>query len=609
MRKAFFPALWLFCAALPTATKAQSRSDGNARAYIAQFKDLAISEQKRTGMPAAIKLAQGLHETGAGTSRLATLANNHFGMKCKRDWKGETLDHTDDAPNECFRKYPSAEESYRDQGNYLRNNPRYATCFSTDVKDYKTWAIELRRAGYATNPKYADKLTKTIEDYNLQQYTLIAAGEQPDTEAQEAPRPTASEVVRQDLRTITNEAAKIPEKAKELLHEVARVPEKAKALVENTFQKSSGEAQLETYKGLQGFYARAGQSLLAEATRFNVRYAKLLEWNDLPDGPLPYDMFVFLEKKPARGSAATHIVKPGETLHQIAQLEAVQLASLRQFNMIDLGEEPQPGAVLQLQKGATSRPAVYLPSQQHLPGAVADAPQNDLWTKTEPVASIEKPVEDVVEAPEAPPVAAKPEPVVAREEKVVPIPVVVEPEKAVAPPPVVADPLPTTPEEPVAVAPTPPPVPVAEAPKPDHPFIAKSDINDTPAPPVVATPVPPPAPVATAEAPAEAFTTPVAAAEPVYDDTPLGRLKAKMDRAVYARQNGATEPAPVEKPAPEAPRRETVTANRPSFHTVGKGETVFGIAKKYGISVTELRKWNSMDFTALKEGQKLKLKP
>src|SRR5215217_7280258 len=96
-----------------------------ALAYIRQYKDLAISEQQRSGVPAAITLAQGIHETQAGTSELATEANNHFGIKCKKEWQGETYAHTDDAPNECFRKYTRATDSYRDHSDYLRNSKRY----------------------------------------------------------------------------------------------------------------------------------------------------------------------------------------------------------------------------------------------------------------------------------------------------------------------------------------------------------------------------------------------------------------------------------------------------------------------------------------------------
>jgi len=132
--------------------------------YINKYKELAIAEMQRTGIPASIKLAQGIHETSAGTSDLVKRSNNHFGLKCKAEWTGMTVKHTDDAPNECFRKYESPLDSYKDQSNYLKNSPRYASLFDLDPTDYKAWAFGLKKAGYATNPKYTQVLIKLIED-------------------------------------------------------------------------------------------------------------------------------------------------------------------------------------------------------------------------------------------------------------------------------------------------------------------------------------------------------------------------------------------------------------------------------------------------------------
>ncbi|HRF25764.1 MAG TPA: glucosaminidase domain-containing protein, partial [Ferruginibacter sp.] len=138
--------------------------------YIDQYKELAIEEMRRTGVPASIKLAQGIHETESGNSDLVKRSNNHFGIKCKTGWSGEFVYHDDDALGECFRKYPSAEESYRDHSNFLRRSNRYAFLFNLDPTDYKNWAYGLKKAGYATNPKYPLLLIKYIEQYNLQEY-------------------------------------------------------------------------------------------------------------------------------------------------------------------------------------------------------------------------------------------------------------------------------------------------------------------------------------------------------------------------------------------------------------------------------------------------------
>ena len=145
-------------------------------AYITRYKDLAIAEMKRTGVPAAITLAQGIHETEAGTSVLVKKSNNHFGIKCKDEWRGQSVSHDDDARGECFRKYSAAEDSYRDHSDFLRNRPNYASLFTLDPTDYQGWAYGLKKAGYATNPKYAQVLIKLIQDYNLEDYTLIAMG-------------------------------------------------------------------------------------------------------------------------------------------------------------------------------------------------------------------------------------------------------------------------------------------------------------------------------------------------------------------------------------------------------------------------------------------------
>jgi flagellum-specific peptidoglycan hydrolase FlgJ len=154
--------------------KAQESYDQRVKDYIEHYKDWAMEEQRRSGVPAAITLAQGIHETSAGTSELALNANNHFGIKCKKEWTGETYAYTDDAPDECFRKYPSAFQSYKDHSDYLAGSQRYSALFKLSAKDYSGWCVGLKRCGYATNPKYSQILIKLIEEYNLQQYTYAA---------------------------------------------------------------------------------------------------------------------------------------------------------------------------------------------------------------------------------------------------------------------------------------------------------------------------------------------------------------------------------------------------------------------------------------------------
>lgn len=138
--------------------------------YVAQFKGIAMDNMKIYGIPASIVLAQGILESGAGRGDLAVNANNHFGIKCHQDWTGETIKHDDDSAQECFRKYDDVSESFKDHALFLTTRGRYSNLFALSKGDYKGWAKGLRTAGYATDPKYPNKLIYYIERYNLDQY-------------------------------------------------------------------------------------------------------------------------------------------------------------------------------------------------------------------------------------------------------------------------------------------------------------------------------------------------------------------------------------------------------------------------------------------------------
>jgi LysM repeat protein len=153
----------------------------SALSYIDKFKDVAIEEMNSNGIPASITLAQGLLESGNGNSSLAKYANNHFGVKVTSDWKGKGYYKDDDKRNDCFRVYTDARESYRDHSEFLKRK-RYSALFELDKNDYKNWALGLKQAGYATNPKYPDMLINIIDRYKLYQY------DQPESEAQKLRR-------------------------------------------------------------------------------------------------------------------------------------------------------------------------------------------------------------------------------------------------------------------------------------------------------------------------------------------------------------------------------------------------------------------------------------
>ena len=319
--------------------------DARVAAYIDQFKDVAMAEQQRCGIPASITLAQGILETAAGTSELCVNAQNHFGIKCKSDWKGMTYAYTDDAKDECFRKYKDALTSYKDHSDFLKNSKRYASLFEYAVEDYHSWAKGLKRCGYASNPQYAVKLIQIVEKYNLQHYTKLALNYSPSGAQQEilaaaTPHASGAYIPNEQLETYTSYG-------------------------NSASGSNSGQQQpisyytLTTNNGLKGFYAPKGDLLLEYAIKNRIRYSRLLELNDLFDQPLEADMFIYLEKKRKTGTEETYIVLPGESLLMIAQSTGMQLESLRNLNHIPPGMEPEPGSILYLQNVAPTPPNTY----------------------------------------------------------------------------------------------------------------------------------------------------------------------------------------------------------------------------------------------------------
>ena len=162
----------LLCFFYISILNAQNKSE----IYIEKYKDIAIAEMNEYGIPASVTLAQAILESGNGESRLAREGNNHFGIKCHNDWTGETIIEDDDEKGECFRKYKNANESFRDHSLFLTQRGRYTFLFDYDVSNYKKWARGLKKAGYATDPKYPDKLIRIIETYELYIYDKEVLG-------------------------------------------------------------------------------------------------------------------------------------------------------------------------------------------------------------------------------------------------------------------------------------------------------------------------------------------------------------------------------------------------------------------------------------------------
>jgi len=306
--------------------------------YISQFKDLAIAEMQRTGVPAAIKLAQAINETMAGASDLVMRSNNHFGVKCKSTWTGETVKHNDDARGECFRKYPSPDESYRDHSDFLKANQRYAFLFNLDPTDYAGWAWGLKKAGYATNPRYATALIKTIEDYGLQHYSFIALGKIPDK---------AYELANTENPADENKSGATAE-------EVRTVVKTETATAEKGAKYPKGQFKINETKVV---YVPKSTSYLAIAKEYDVDLSKIFEFNDMPRSEeVDKDRLVYLQRKRKTGNNEFHTVQPGETLHDIAQQQAIRLESLIELNWLQPGEIPAIGEQLSLKKKSSTKP-------------------------------------------------------------------------------------------------------------------------------------------------------------------------------------------------------------------------------------------------------------
>jgi flagellum-specific peptidoglycan hydrolase FlgJ len=313
--------------------KAQTMS---TQQYVTTYKDIAINEMHTSGIPASITLAQGVLETQSGNGWLVLNSNNHFGIKCKNNWSGATVNYDDDARQECFRKYNTAAESYRDHSTFLKNNPRYSFLFQFQSEDYKSWAYGLKQAGYATSKTYPQQLIKIIEDYNLQQYTLEGEG-------------VAKAGTFEDSR-----AEKDAENRDYQPGRASAATPIATPSATNTAAIPKGVFEI---NGRKVIYLPAGTALIQVANDHDIKLRNLVKYNDLADDNLlPKDMFIYLQKKSKQGKDDYHVVKTGETMYDIAQAEGIQLRWLRRRNKMDEGQEPAAGEKLALAGYASSVP-------------------------------------------------------------------------------------------------------------------------------------------------------------------------------------------------------------------------------------------------------------
>lgn len=288
--------LALCCALLVQAQRRNARYLN----YIDQYSSLAVEQMQKHGIPASIKLAQGLLESGAGVSTLASKSHNHFGIKCGGNWGGPSVRHTDDAPNECFRAYKHPRESYEDHSLFLRRGPRYAFLFDLDVTDYKAWARGLKKAGYATDPSYANRLISIIEDYEL--YRFDKPGKH---------------------RRVSKQ-----------------VPTTARAA-----------HQVYIANGLAYVVARWGDTFESLEKELGIKARKLMKYNDWHKGyTLVEGDIVYLKKKKKRAMRPheVYIVRDGDSMHSIAQTYGIRLKNLYEMNRKDGEYVPEVGDRLRL---------------------------------------------------------------------------------------------------------------------------------------------------------------------------------------------------------------------------------------------------------------------
>lgn len=342
MKNKFGLIILLFC----TQIFAQESRDLD---YIRLYARLAVEEMELYKIPASITLSQGILETGGGQSRLAEIANNHFGIKCKspKEWSGPTISHTDDAPNECFRKYGSVQESYRDHSKFLAERPYYKDLFKLNMRDYKAWAHGLKKAGYATNPKYAGILISRIEKYNLDQFDKISA-DQVQEKLQELYGP--SDIIA--LSGITNTTSDII---------AATVPEPVASAAITSIEQPVKKIEIEERAknplmrikhhpvGVDYVVAQEGESLVSIAKLYEFNAKELAKFNELPkEAKLTSGQFVFLDKKKNKGAQKTYVVQTDESMYLISQKVGMKISKLYKLNNMEVGQQPKAGTVLNL---------------------------------------------------------------------------------------------------------------------------------------------------------------------------------------------------------------------------------------------------------------------
>ena len=288
--------------------------------YIAKYKYDAIKEMNRAGVPASITLAQGMLESGYGNSELAKKANNHFGIKCHSKWNGPIYRIDDDKKDECFRKYKSVWHSYRDHSDFLKRSKRYAFLFDLKMTDYKGWCKGLKKAGYATNPKYASLLIKMIERYDLNQY-----------------------VSKKRRKKKRFQSIKPNVKEEDDNRSNARLEEEG----DDDFEVNIGTLapEVKTSKNwIKYIEVKKGDTYYSISKNNSIPIKRLYKYNECnADTLLKSGTVLYLQPKRSKGTSKYHVFKKGDNLYRLSQDYGIKLNDIYKRNNWSVGYTPKVG--------------------------------------------------------------------------------------------------------------------------------------------------------------------------------------------------------------------------------------------------------------------------
>lgn len=348
MKKVIFPAFLLFIFISPLC--AQQYTEADIYLYIEKYKDLAIRKMYEYKIPASITLAQGVFESACGTSRLATYGNNHFGIKCHKEWEGDTLLVDDDALGECFRKYDRVEESYNDHSLFLISRPRYNNLFTLDIMDYKAWAKGLKSAGYATNPHYAERLISLIERFDIAKNDTLYLERLASDYFTENPDDKIVSVEKEEVVPLEEE--------KPQQKEVVAAPETTSRIYFKADPRKFKPvvypfSERDVYENNQTHFviAEEGETYSSIAQDVQRTEMELRSFNEAEPGsePQPGEV-IYVEKKAKQHTAGLHTVKPGETLRFISQQYGVRLNMILKYNKLNTASIIHPKDKIKLKK-------------------------------------------------------------------------------------------------------------------------------------------------------------------------------------------------------------------------------------------------------------------